>query len=445
MKINKQNKQLFEAVTEDGILDPKDSVSAIADEIVTSTEDATGGEIAISTADATEIASEVKAVGAEMDLAGAAIDSGDTEYIGVKNIITDTLDMALRAAKKNKRRGGKFGSNVLIVGLPGSGKTASVEDWAKTNGINLVSVNAKNNDLDAYINGYTTKDPDDPHWTTQAFSRNLMSLEKENSVLFLDEFNRQVKQQIRASLLTLINEHRIVGDGPRGQHEFKNLLFTIAVINPAVSTDRGAAALIDAEKTRFAFKLKNMDSDPATTIEFLTKYYNKKIKELDSTDEYYREDLEDYLRCLDLGVFIMSHPKFSYDTEDDLEQLADDQMTMLNQRSFVEGLNIANGDVGEFKLWLENSSDFLPKDVDMLSAIIRAYVKPSFEDLCASFDIKVSDIAKGEVEAEVDATLATLSDEEDDKDFFKSDKAGKVRVKSPADVEIAINKIIADW
>jgi hypothetical protein len=351
--------------------------------------------------------------------------------------------MALTTALKNKRRGGKFGSNVLIIGLPGSGKTASVEDWAKTNNINLVSVNAKNNDLDAYINGYTTKDPDDPHWTTQAFSRNLMSLEEPRSVLFLDEFNRQVKQQIRASLLTLINEHRIVGDGPRGQHEFKNLLFTVAVINPAVSTDRGAAALIDAEKTRFAFKLKNMDSDSATTIEFLTKFYNKKIKALDSSDEFYREDLEDYLRCLDLGVFIMSHPKFDYDTVDDLEALADQQMTMLNQRSFVEGLNISNGDVKLFKQWLENSSDFLEKDIDMLQTILKTYIVPSFEDLCTSFSISASDVAKGDVKAEV-ATDA-VSDVEDDPDFYGSDKVGKVRVKNPAEVEIAINNAIKDW
>ncbi len=437
----KIKKQLLEAA--DGVLDPRDGTTELAAEIMDSTAEATDGEVTLGTEAAKEIAAEIKKTDAEIGLAGVAIDADDDSYIGVKNIITDTLDMALATALKNKRRGGKFGSNVLIIGLPGSGKTASVEDWAKTNNINLVSVNAKNNDLDAYINGYTTKDPDDPHWTTQAFSRNLMSLEEPRSVLFLDEFNRQIKQQIRASLLTLINEHRIVGDGPRGQHEFKNLLFTIAVINPAVSTDKGAAALIDAEKTRFAFKLKNMDSDPATTIEFLTKYYNKKIKALDSSDEFYREDLEDYLRCLDLGVYIMSHPKFGYDTVDDLEALADQQMTMLNQRSFVEGLNISGGDAKVFKQWLENSSDFLEKDIDMLLTIVRTYIVPSFEDLCTSFGISASDVADGTVKAEVEAGV--VSDVEDDPDFLDSDKVGKVRVKNPAEVEIAINNAIKDW
>jgi hypothetical protein len=443
----KINKQLLESTPEDGILDPADSVTEIADEVINSTVEATEGEVVLGDAAAKEIASEVKKVDTEIGLAGAAVDADDDMYIGVKNIITDTLDMALVSSLKNKRRGAKFGSNVLIIGLPGSGKTASVEDWAKTNNINLVSINAKNNDLDAYINGYTTKDPDDPHWTTQAFSKNLMALEEPRSVLFIDEYNRQIKQQIRASLLTLINEHRVVGDGPRGQHEFKNLLFTIAVINPAVPTDKGAAALIDAEKTRFVFKLKDMDSDPATTIEFLTKYYNKKIKALDPSDEFYKEDLEEYLRCLDLGVFIMSHPKFGYDTKEDLEALADEQKTMLNQRSFCEGLNISNGDVNSFKFWIENSSDFLDKNVDMLLTILKTYIVPTFEGLCAGLGIAVSDVAKGEVEAEVttDSSTSTESDIEDDEDFFKHSMAGKVRVKNPAEVEIAINNAIKEW
>jgi hypothetical protein len=443
MKINKLNNVLLEAAG-DGILDPQDSATEIAAEIADSTAAATDGEVVLGPDAAAKIAGEIKTAGAEMGAGSAAIDAGDEEYLGVKNIITDTLDMALKVALKNKRRGGKFGSNVLIIGLPGSGKTASVEDWAKANGVNLVSVNAKNNDLEAYINGFTARDPDDPHWTTQVFSKNLMELEKPNSVLFLDEYNRQVKQQIRASLLTLINEHRIVGNGPRGQHEFKNMLFTIAVMNPAVPTDKGAAALIDAEKTRYPFKLKNMDSDPATTIEFLTKYYNKEIKKLDSSSEYYKEDLEDFLRCLDLGIYIMSHPKFSYNTVDDLEPLADEQKTMLNQRSFVEGLNISNGNVDDLKQWIEVSSDFLEKDIDMLMAILRTYVKPSFEDLCASFDIKASDIAKGTVEAEVSDSIT--SDIEDDEDFpGLSGKAGTTRVKNPAEVEIAINDIISKW
>ena len=126
MKINKLNNVLLEAA--DGILDPKDSATEIAAEIENSTAAATDGEVVLGHDAAAKIADEIKTTGTEIGAGSAAIDAGDEEYLGVKNIITDTLDMALKVAIKNKRRGGKFGSNVLIIGLPGSGKTASVED-----------------------------------------------------------------------------------------------------------------------------------------------------------------------------------------------------------------------------------------------------------------------------------------------------------------------------
>jgi hypothetical protein len=252
MKINKLSKKelieskLFEEDTDVGI-DASASVDTIADEVMDEVEDATDGTSSISADGAHEIASEIKAAETDIGIDAAAIAVPEDEALGVENPITEVLDMALNKSKKNKGRGTKSGFNVLIIGLPGSGKTASIEDWAKAKGVHLVAINAKNNDLDAYINGYTTKRPDNPLKVTQAFSDNLAGLDEENSVLFLDEYNRQIKPNIRASLYTLINEHKIVGDGPNRQHEFKNMLFTIAAINPSVPTDKGAAPLNDAE------------------------------------------------------------------------------------------------------------------------------------------------------------------------------------------------------
>jgi hypothetical protein len=310
-------------------------------------------------------------------------------------------------------------------------------------------VNAKNNDLDAYINGYTTKDPDQPKKVIQAFSDNLAGLEKENSVLFLDEYNRQVKPHIRASLYTLINEHKIVGDGPDGMHEFKNLLFTIAAINPAVPTDKGAADLNDAEKSRFWWTLDDMDSDPATTIEYLTKYYNKLINSLNPADEDYRENLEDYLRIQDLGIFIVSHPKFGYDTKDDLEDLADTKRVLLCQRALTTGLHNADGRVDEFKFWVEKGSKFLVRDIDMLMAILKDYINPTFEKLCADrgIDPSAAKVATPKKETSSEAEEADVGGGvEDDDDFFTSSKgAGTVRVKNPYEVELAIANAIKDW
>lgn len=461
MKITKKANELFEAkfleaddtAIADGVLDPSDSVTAIADEIKDAIELVSDGEESVSDADASKAATEIKDAAAEVGADHAAFDPGaDFEFLGVSNPITRVLDMALKGARRDKRRGGKFGHNVLISGLPGSGKTASIYDWAYANNINLVEVNAKNNDLDAYINGYTTRDMDDPKWTTQAFSKNLMSLDEPNSVLFLDEYNRQVKQSIRGSLYTLINNHKIVGDGPNGMHEFKNMLFTIAAINPAIRTDKGATALNDAEKTRFVHKLKNMDSTSDTTVEFLNKYYSGKIKKLDPSDEYYREDLEAYLSALDLGLYIVTHPEFQYDGEKQLLDLDLKQQTMLNQRSFVEGLNECDGDVEAFKEWVTNSSDFLEENVEMLLSIVKRYIKPSFEELCrgagvdpTSGAVTATKATIAEPEAAADAADSSADIEDDDDFFVKSDFTGKVRAKQPFEVDSIIAGVLKDW
>ena len=423
MKIKKSAKELLESklveAEESAAIDTTDSVGEIADEIA--------DDAAISDSAAEKIATEVKAVADETGIDAAAVDVPEDEGLGVKNRITEVLDEALRKSKKNKRRGTKSGFNVLIIGLPGSGKTASIEDWARSNGVNLVPINAKNNDLEAYINGYTTKRPDDPLKVTQAFSDNLAGLEEENSVLFLDEYNRQVKPQIRASLYHLINEHKIVGEGKNKVHEFKNMLFTIAAINPAVDTDRGAAKLNDAEKSRFWWILDDMDSDPATTIEYLTKYYNKEIKKLNPEDPDYKEDLEELLRIQDLGIFVASHYSFDYDTRDDLEALEEKDATLLCQRSLTNGLHNSDGDVAQFARWVEYGSKFLERDVKMLLSILKEYVAPSFEELCRRHEISKPEEAPAATEPTV------LGDGvEDDDDFFTgSALKGKIRAKNP--------------
>jgi hypothetical protein len=451
MKIKKDLKKLQESklneADELGIIDPDDSISEIADEISDSIETASGGEETVSDAAADAAAAEIKDAASDVGAESAVLAlEDDNEYLGVENKITRVLDKALKGALRDQRRNTKHGHNVLISGLPGSGKTASIEDWARTNGINLVEVNAKNNDLEAYINGYTVKDPDDPRFTTQAFSKNLRALDQPRSVLFLDEYNRQVKQNIRASLYTLINNHKIVGDGPNGMYEFKNMLFTIAAINPSIPTDKGASPLNDAEKTRFVHKLMNMDSDSATTIEYLTKHYMKLIKKLDSSSEFYREDLEAYLRTMDIGIYVMSHPLFSYDTDTDLVALAKDQKTMLNQRSFVEGLNEVDGDVEEFKEWIRESSDFLKKSIDMLLDILRDYVKPSFETLCAEYEVEADKKAIAAATPAEPTVEPKSPDLEDDDDFFPAASAkGTVRAKNPYEVDMAIASALKDW
>lgn len=457
MKIIKTSQELlesrlFEAEENPEVLDTSDNVSELADKIIDHVETDTAGGLSLSDSAAETVASEIKTIADDTGIDFAAVEvPEEDEGLGVENRITKVLDMSLAKSKKNKKRGTKSGYNVLIVGLPGSGKTASIDDWAKSRGVNLVMVNAKNNDLDAYINGYTTKDPSRPRKVVQAFSDNLAGLEKENSVLFLDEYNRQVKPHIRASLYTLINEHKIVGEGPNGMHEFKNMLFTIAAINPSVPTDKGAADLNDAEKSRFWWTLDDMDSDAETTIEYLSKYYNKLINKLHPSQEDYKENLEDYLRIQDLGIFIVSHPKFGYDTREDLDDLSLLKANMLCQRSLTTGLHNADGKVSDFKFWVENGSKFLDKDKDMLLAILREYISPTFENLCTGHGIDPNAIEAPHVETPAAEKAAPEVEKpevgvEDDDDFFTSSSlAGAARAKNPYEVEMAIANAVKDW
>ena len=447
MKIRKVNESIdLKEAAEDKIpdIDPKDSVAEIADAIADQVEIATGEEKTVADSDAKAAAKEVKQVGDEIDAGAAVVATDDSKvsedngFLDIDNKITRILDDAYNNAKKNKRRGLKSGSNVLIIGLPGSGKTASVEDWARSRGINLVAINAKNNDLEAYINGYTVRDAEDPTMVTQAYSNNLAKLELPNSVLFLDEYNRQVKPQIRASLYTLINEHKISGKDKENQHVFKNLLFTIACINPALPTDKGAAPLNDAEMSRFLYILDHLDSDPATCLEYLNKQYDKLISKLDKNDPYYKEDLEDYLRIQDLGSFILSDYNFKFDDESVLRDLADEQKKMFNQRAFTEGLVESQGDPDKFADWVKTFSGFLQVDIDLLLEILSRYTKPTLKELCQAKKIDTDGIIPEE-EAETAAPEEPAKEEEpkeeeeieDDDDFFaNSGVAGTAGIKT---------------
>ena len=201
-------KRLHEDIEEIEVDVASDSVSEIADDIV----DATDGEM--SPEAAADAAAEIKEVGQAINAEEAVWlppEEGDTGAINTKNVITDLLDEALEYALSQQGLEQHSMGNVLISGLPGSGKTAIVENWAKARGINCIEINAKDNDLEAFINGFTVRDDDDRSRVTKAYSNTLDDLkdETQNHIIFLDELNRQTKDQIRGSLLTLINNKTI--------------------------------------------------------------------------------------------------------------------------------------------------------------------------------------------------------------------------------------------
>lgn len=225
---------------------------------------------------------------------------------------------------------------------------------------------------------------------TRAYSDALKPLDdNKNCVLFLDEFNR-AKTHIRASLLTLINEKEISGKEKGGKHRFNNLLFTVACINPSCSQDKGADRLNDAEKSRFLYSLAGFDSDKPTMESYFNTRIKQDIKDLDKNDPDYRTDLEEYLRILDIGLYLAraDDEDWNFDDESKLPDLYDEQAKMCNQRAMTEGLFASDGDVHELIDWLEDGAGFLTSTAENIISYLNTYTEPTFEELCEIYDIE---------------------------------------------------------
>ena len=72
----------------------------------------------------------------------------------VPSELTDKLDDCLANAMAAKASGTHDGVDLLVTGLPGSGKTGITKQWASDRGVNLFYLNAKNDDLGAILNGF---------------------------------------------------------------------------------------------------------------------------------------------------------------------------------------------------------------------------------------------------------------------------------------------------
>jgi MoxR-like ATPase len=128
----------------------------------------------------------------------------------------------------------------------------------------------------------------------------LDPLDRENSVLFLDEYNRGSRGN-RAALLDLISAHRIEGeDLPEvkearakkglsvndGYRHFDNLLFTVAAMNPEddfSGIDSTADSLSSAEKSRFSLTIKDFDSRKGPTLDYIRGYIEDTICAMDES------------------------------------------------------------------------------------------------------------------------------------------------------------------
>ena len=361
-----------EELVVDDVLDA--SVAEIADAVQAAAEEASDGEATYSDKNAEKVATELKTAAKGFDAAAWA-------PLDVQSELTDKLDDCLANAMAAHAAGTHDGVDLLVTGLPGSGKTGITKQWAKDRGVNLFYLNAKNDDLGAILNGFPVdtiekdENGNEVHKVARSFSKSLDALDKEKSVLFLDEFNRAAPK-LRAVLLSLINEHVVDGPGEDGFRHFDNLLFTVACINPSVPTDPGAMDLNDAEMSRFVDTM-DWDSTVDGALNYITFHLNKLIKALKTDDENYGFFYVRYNKILNLARALLTDYRFEFDSRDDLLDLFNDKAKMLNQRALTDALMSHGYSKQKFLNWVDKYSKFLDKDKVMIHEILDDWSEPT--------------------------------------------------------------------
>ena len=388
------------------------STAEIADAVQAAAEEASEGKETYSDSKAETIATEIKTHAKGFDTAAWA-------PLDVQSELTDKLDDCLANAMVAHASGTHDGVDLLVTGLPGSGKTGITKQWAKDRGVNLFYLNAKNDDLGAILNGFPVdtvekdENGNDVHKVTRSYSKSLDALDREKSVLFLDEFNRAAPK-LRAVLLSLINEHVVDGPGEDGFRHFDNLLFTVACINPSVPTDPGAMDLNDADMSRFVDSM-DWDSSVDGAIKYITFHINKLIKALNPEDENYSFMYVRYNKILNLARALLTDYRFEFDSRDDLLDLFNDKAKMLNQRALTDALMSHGYSKQKFLNWVDKYSKFLDKDKTMIHEILDAWSEPEVEAP------KNGNSANSEIEAPETATKQTAAEDETDYDSVFGD------------------------
>lgn len=300
------------------------------------------------------------------------------------------LDRSLKIAKR-MQRGSKVGDfpNILFESPAGFGKTDMIRQWAAKRGINLVERNLGTMGPEVF-SGIVARDSEDPRYATRLGVPDLAKeLDKPNSVLFLDEYNRS-KTEIRGAVLTLVQNHRIWDPEVEGSHRvLPNFLFTIAAINPSGSVYKGAKELDPAERSRF-FR-HPLGGDPMMHLKYLRSVYNTDLNNAEDDEEKY-----EIRGRLALAEKILSDPRFRYDTIKDEEENQDDSgYQPLNYRSFKLALDRCDGTKDDFLDIWNHYCNYKKKHI--IEDILGDYVDIDDEANAAIADDSESDVFRTEM------------------------------------------------
>lgn len=275
---------------------------------------------------------------ADIKKADAVLENPDV-YSGDGDI-EKALDRSLIVAKRNIKSGRGDYPNLLFIGNAGTGKTGRIKSWARKNNVNLVTVSAATMD-DTDLGGALA--PNLATGTAQKLASTQFDElgNVQNSVLFLDEWNR-APSSVRGTLLTLIQDHTVPDPRVQGAQRFlPNFLFTVAAINP-YNVDYDTNKLDDAELGRV--RTINIRSDKFNTLGYIKHVWGKQIAEADDPNE--KRELEGQLALADK---LIHDKRFTFDDQVDINkshQAADQDAgngLVLNARSFTNLLAYCDG------------------------------------------------------------------------------------------------------
>lgn len=270
----------------------------------------------------------------------------EVEVVNDKTQLEELLDEKLEIAERKHRMAMKRGEqaydfpNVMLISDPGFGKTEITKKWAKENNINLFILSLSTAGPETF-GGIVARDPDDPRYATVLGTRALDALDRERSVLFLDEYNR-AKTDIRGLVLTLVQDHKLPDpvskeEGGDGLRYFPNYLFTIAAMNYDDGSDIGAKQLGGAEKNRF--DRYEISPSPLELLRHLKSAYARNIE--DAANDKEKAKLVGQLA---LAEAILGNKKFRFNTHQEFVEGQDDpRFNQTSYRSFTTLLEATDG------------------------------------------------------------------------------------------------------
>lgn len=501
MKIKKQITESKKLVEDDEILDPQAPKQELANDLQDKVSELTDGEKGLSDEEAKKAADEISKAADENNAGyvAFAITDEDWEDVKVVNDLFYTLDDAYENALENMgKHGVKVKSNVLVEGLPGSGKTAIVNAWCEKHGIKLVEMNATDPKIEAAINGLPLRDlaagEQNQNALTYAYAvddGNLgylindkhPELEKK-CVMFVDEFNRQKTQQLRRPFMSIFNEKK----NANGSLDFrKNLLFCVICINPTDGKgfqfhDEGVGELNAAELDRFQDHLK-FDSNIDAAQQYWVWYRLSELLEMGiiapgtkasekhndwvgPTKDLDEDDLKHAKRIIKastLALYILKNVTKSKETnvfserKDADAEFRGGKYRPVSSRGLEGGIMSAtHGDdkdpTEKFLNWVDTRSKYSPEKQKMFHAILDDYdmdVKGLFDEYNINKTPKqIKDILDGVniPDSEEVADEANDVDLEDDDTTFSDADLGDVSKASTDDLDhTAVDDIMKGW